>query len=136
MRGFRATDIVADLPWKPLIGTVLRIERTVHRRVPLSGRLAVSKAIAFFVSSACGLSASIWNAFIRNHWRIENSSHYVRDTTFGEDASRIRRNPDLAARLRSFAYNLMRAQGWQNIRNARYRAALDTSILLKIPAIA
>jgi hypothetical protein len=133
---FSAGDAIGDLAWKPLIGTVLRLERTVHRRVPTSARLARSKEIAFFVSSACGLPASSWNAFIRNHWRIENSSHYVRDTTFGEDASRIRKNPDIAARLRSFAYNLLRAQGWHDIRNARYRAALDFSIILKIPAIA
>jgi len=44
---------------------------------------------------------------IRGHWRIENGSHHVRDTTFAEDASRIRKNPDIAARLRSFAYNLL-----------------------------
>ena len=34
------------------------------------------------------------------HWRIENGSHYVRDMAFAEDASRIRKNPDIAARLR------------------------------------
>ena len=52
-----------------------------------------------------------WNEWIRAHWRIENGSHYVRDTAFAEDASRIRKNPDIAARLRSFAYNLIRAAG-------------------------
>ena len=30
---------------------------------------------------------------------------YVRDTAFAEDTSRIRKNPDIVARLRSFAYN-------------------------------
>ena len=60
-----------------------------------------------------------WNEWIRAHWRIENGSHYVRDTAFAEDASRIRKNPDIAARLRSFAYNLIRAAGGSNIRNAR-----------------
>ena len=56
-------------------------------------------------------------------WRIENGSHYVRDATFAEDASRIRKNPDIAARLRSFAYNLLRANGNENIKNARWRAS-------------
>jgi hypothetical protein len=32
-----------------------------------------------------------------------------------KDASRIRKNPDIAARLRSFAYNLIRASGDDNI---------------------
>jgi len=47
----------------------------------------------FLVSSAAGFSAKLWNAWIRGHWRIENGSHHVRDTTFAEDASRIRKNP-------------------------------------------
>jgi predicted transposase YbfD/YdcC len=39
----------------------------------------------------------------------QNRSHYVRDANLAEDASRIRKNPDIAARLRSFAYCLLRA---------------------------
>jgi predicted transposase YbfD/YdcC len=69
------------------------------------------------------------------HWRIENGSHYVRDTAFAEDASRIRKNPDIAARLRSFAYNLIRAAGGSNIRNARWRAALDLNLILQLPRL-
>jgi hypothetical protein len=33
----------------------------------------------------------------------------VRDTTFAEDASRVRKNSNIVARLRSLAYNLLRA---------------------------
>jgi hypothetical protein len=69
-------------------------------------------------------------------WCIENGSHYVRDTAFAEDASRIRKNPDIVARLRSFAYNLTRASGCDNIRNARWRAALDINLVLEMPALA
>ena len=71
------------------------------------------------------LSPEQWNAWIRGHWRIENGSHYMRDMAFAEDASRIRKNPDIAARLRSFAYNLLRARGNENIKSARWRAGLD-----------
>jgi hypothetical protein len=44
----------------------------------------------------------------RDHWGIENRSHYARDVTFAEDASRIHINPGIFARLRSFAYNILR----------------------------
>jgi hypothetical protein len=56
----------------------------------------------------------------------------VRDETFAEDASRVRKKPNIAARLRSFAYNLLRAGGNENIKNARWRAGLDINQLLKI----
>jgi hypothetical protein len=59
----------------------------------------------------------------------------VRDIAFAEDASRIRKNPDIVARLRSFAYNLLRASGCDNIKNARWRAAIDFETLLKMKQI-
>ncbi len=89
----------------------------------------------FWVSSASNQTPERWNEWIRAHWRIENGSHYVRDTAFAEDASRIRKNPDIVARLRSFAYNLIRAPGCDNIRNARWRAALDINLVLEMPTL-
>jgi hypothetical protein len=59
----------------------------------------------------------------------------VRDVVFAEDASRIRKNPDIAARLRSFAYNLLRAAGCENIKNARWRAALDLNLIIAMPGM-
>jgi hypothetical protein len=60
----------------------------------------------------------------------------VRDTAFAEDASHIRKNPDIVARLRSFAYNLLRADGCDNIKNARWRAAIDIDAIFKMRRIA
>ncbi len=71
----------------------------------------------------------------RAHWQIEKGSHYVRDMTFAEDASRIRKNPDIVARMRSFAYNLLRSQGIDNMKNARWRAALDLNQVLEITGL-
>lgn len=119
-------------PWQPLIKTVLRLERTVHKRNPETGLLARTNETVFWISSLDGIAPEIWNGWIRGHWRIENGSHYVRDAAFAEDASRIRKNPDIVARLRSFAYNLIRASGEDNIQNARYRAALDVSLAIKL----
>ena len=123
-------------PWDGLIKTVLRLERTVCKRDPKTGLCKQTDETVFWVSSASGQTPERWNEWIRGHWRIENGSHYVRDVTFAEDASRIRKNPDIAARLRSFAYNTIRAAGCQNVRNARWRAALDINHILKMPQIA
>ena len=54
---------------------------------------------------------------------------------FAEDASRIRKNPYFVARLRSFAYNLIKVAGCDNIRNAGWRAALDVSRALEMPGL-
>jgi predicted transposase YbfD/YdcC len=122
-------------PWEKLIKTVLRLERTVCKRDPATGLCKQTTEIVFWVSSASNQTPERWNEWIRAHWRIENGSHYVRDTAFAEDASRIRKNPDIAARLRSFAYNLIRASGCDNFRNARWRAALDINLVLEMPGL-
>ena len=119
-------------PWEPLIKTVLRLERSVCKRNPATGLCTHTNEVVFWASSAADQTPKRWNEWIRAHWRIENGCHYVRDTAFAEDASRIRKNPDIVARLRSFAYNLIRARGCDNIRNARWRAALDFNLLLEI----
>ena len=119
-------------PWEKLIKTVLRLERTVCKRDPKTGLCATTTETVFWVSSAEGIAPERWNEWIRGHWRIENGSHYVRDVAFAEDTSRIRKNPDIAARLRSIAYNLIRASGADNIKNARYRAALNIAFALNL----
>jgi len=48
----------------------------------------------------------------------------VRDVTLGEDASRIRTNPGIFARLRSFAANILRFNQIRSFRQNRYAAAL------------
>ena len=113
--------------WEASIKTVLSLKRTVHKRDPKTGLLIKTSETVFWVSSAEGMAPERWGEWIRGHWQIENASHYVRDVAFEEDASRIRKNPDIVARLRSFAYNLIRASGANNIQNARFCAALDVS---------
>jgi predicted transposase YbfD/YdcC len=49
----------------------------------------------------------------REHWGIENGSHYRRDVTLGEDASRIRKGdaPQVMASLRSAVIHLAQEVG-------------------------
>lgn len=72
---------------------------------------------------------------IRSHWHIENKNHYVRDVSLGEDASRIRKNPGIFARLRSFALNLFRINNVTNIKEALFKNALCFDNLLNYQGV-
>ena len=63
-------------------------------------------------------------------WGIENRDHHVRDRVLREDDSRIRRKPGVFARLRSFALNVLRANGVSNVSEAVYVNALSLDRLL------
>ncbi len=57
---------------------------------------------------------------VRGHWEIENRLHYVRDVTFDEDRSQVRRGsgPQMMASLRNLAISLLRMAGATNIASA------------------
>jgi hypothetical protein len=61
----------------------------------------------------------------RGHWSIENRSHYVRDVTMCEDASRIRKRsgPEVMAALRNATIGLLRTMGATNIAESLRRNA-------------
>ena len=75
---------------------------------PATGLLRHSAETAFYVSNT-PLTAACAAAAIRAHWRIDHTSHHSRDVTLGEGRSRIRTNPGVFARLRSFAFNVLKA---------------------------
>jgi hypothetical protein len=56
-------------------------------------------------------------AYNRGHWEIENRLHYVRDMTWDEDRSQVRkgRRPHAMATLRNLAISLLRLAGAKNI---------------------
>ena len=61
----------------------------------------------------------------RGHWSIENRSHYVRDVTMGEDASRVRKRsgPQVMAAFRNATIGWLRTMGVTNIAEALRRNA-------------
>ncbi len=73
-----------------------------------------SDETSFYISTTV-LSAKEFGLAIRNHWGIENRNHHVRDVTMKEDKSRIRTNPHIFARLRSFAINILRKNKVKNV---------------------
>jgi predicted transposase YbfD/YdcC len=90
---------------------------------------------AFYVANR-PLAAPRAAQAVRAHWAIETTSHYSRDVTLGEDRSRIRNNPGVFARLRSFAFNILKANRSSTLSQDRYRAALaGFNRLLKLAMI-
>lgn len=90
--------------------------------------------ISFYVSTLV-LSAQEFCQAIRNHWGIENRNHYVRDVTMGEDKSRIRVNPHIFAKLRSFALNILRRNNVDNVSLALFDNCMNLDLLLAYVAI-
>lgn len=95
----------------PSVGQVLR--RTCQRIILKTGE--VQEAVTYGIASlnwqeaGAGQVEGLW----RGHWGIENTVHYVRDVTMGEDAGQIRvgQAPHALAALRNGILSLLRSQG-------------------------
>lgn len=79
--------------------------RTTHHLK--SVRVTEETEIVFSSRPAADMNAAQLQAFRRGHWKIE-SLHYVRDVTFGEDASTVRTKhaPENLATLRNLVIGL------------------------------
>ena len=120
---FDPADKLAGTDWHPHVAAIIRVERNVFTRNAATGLLHHSTEIAFYISNKPVTAIRAAQA-IRAHWGIENTSHHSRDVTMGEDRSRIRTNPGVFARLRSFAFNILKANRTNTLSQDRYRAAL------------
>ena len=125
----------ADLPagWRSAIVAVARITRRTWRRDAGTGLWRRRDDVAYYACQV-RLDAPTLGRLVRGHWGIENRSHHVRDRILREDDSRIRTRPGVFARLRSFALNLLRANGVTNISEAIYANALSLDRLLALGA--
>ena len=89
----------------------------MRRRRPLNGKNSRkwSTETVYAVTSLTVTQASPAQLadFLRGHWSIEDSLHWVRDVTLGEDSSQIRtRNgPRVMASLRNLAITILRLTG-------------------------
>jgi len=112
-RTLKATTALNDyLNW-PGVGQVGQIESVVTRE----GKTTTE--VRRFVTSVprSGADGARLLSWVRGHWAIENRSHYVRDVTLGEDASRIRKGsgPEVMAAIRNATIGLLRLSGASNI---------------------
>lgn len=75
--------------------------------------------------------------FVRGHWTIENSIHYVRDWTWDEDRSQVRKGsgPRTMATLRNLAISLIKLHGFKNVAQATRRLQANPPAILDLLGI-
>jgi predicted transposase YbfD/YdcC len=106
----------------PTIRSIIAVER--HRTANGKGTVDTS----YYVSSLSPRHKLIGH-YIRQHWRIENSQHYILDVVFNEDASRIAMEDAVEnmALFRRFVMNIVKQSdcGAPSQRNKLKRASWD-----------
>ena len=132
---FPLTPETLPAPWNELLHTLIQVTRTTTSCSKKRGGGGTSTEIAYYLSTATDCTARDYAAIIRSHWGIENTHHYVRDMALGEDFSRVRKKPENVARLRSFALNLIRANGGENVSQELYRNALNVQRVLRYEGV-
>jgi predicted transposase YbfD/YdcC len=94
----------------------------------------ISKDIAIEVTSASRekMSAKDASRHTREHWGIENKSHYTRDTVYREDQNQswIGDGPCALASLRNFATGLFRMKKVKSIKEATEMVHMDRMLAL------
>jgi len=104
----------------PHVGQVFCIRRTTTdlEGNVVKGRKSTTE-VAYGLTSLSPDKASPADllAYNRGHWQIENRLHHVRDMTYDEDRSQVRkgRRPHAMATLRNVAISLLRLAGAKNI---------------------
>lgn len=112
VQALTVTDLGVDFPHAAQVAKVVR-----HRTDTKTGKQ--SRETVYIVTDLTSRQASPERiaTILRAHWVIENRLHFVRDTAFREDASKIRtgHGPENMATLRNFAINQLRSAGHTNI---------------------
>jgi predicted transposase YbfD/YdcC len=118
----------------PSVSQVALIRRDVFE---ISGQ-PVSKEIALMITSRepKKMTAASVNKNSRNHWGIENKSHYIRDTVYREDQNQTwdGNGPHALAITHNLAISLMRLKGVKAIKETTELIAADRTRALKFMA--
>ena len=106
--------LISDHDKWHLVEAIVKVERKKRVFDTKSKCWKWNNETSFYIATTV-FSAQVFCQAIRNHWGIENRNHHVRDVTMGEDKSRVRVNPHILAKLRSFALNILRVNNVQNV---------------------
>ncbi|MGQ4381558.1 transposase [Streptomyces sp. SAS_267] len=88
-----------------------------RRRIVTTGKVTLERIYGVTDLTAEQSDATEIARRVRGHWGIENKIHHVRDTTYAEDASRVRTGtaPRAMASLRNLAIGALRLANQRNI---------------------
>lgn len=110
----------------------------IRRDVREISGLLLSKEIALMITSRdpSKMTAAGINKATREHWGIENSSHYPRDTVYREDHCQAWRGeaPQVLASLHNLALGLFHLKGVRKIKETTERIAADRTRALHFMA--
>lgn len=122
-RRLTVSAALVDYSTWPGVHQVFRLEReTILRK---TGEIRAETVYGVTSLAAARADADRLLQIVRQHWRIENHSHWVRDVTFDEDRSHVRcgSTPEVMAAIRNAAIGLLRISGEVNIAAACRRLA-------------
>jgi predicted transposase YbfD/YdcC len=131
----KTTNWITDSAWKLLLATVIAVYRIRIMYNTKTKQWDTTEETSYYICNSDEYTAIEFCDAIRNHWGIENCNHYVKDTAFKEDASKIRKKPNRMAVLRSFALNILRVNDITNVCQALYRNAINYDRLKKYIAV-
>lgn len=120
--------------WDDSIQSILKVSRTRLVFDTKTNAWQDTSETSWYISTTV-LDAETCCRGIRQHWGVENRNHYVRDVTLQEDASRIRINPTIFARLRSLTLNILRSNKVTNICKELYENSLKFERLFRYPEL-
>jgi hypothetical protein len=127
-----ASDQLAGYLDFPYARQVFRLERTTTK---LDGSL-LRREVIFGITSLHQRKGPARRLLElnRGHWGIENRLHWVRDVTFDEDRSQVRKGAGLQvmAALRNLAIGLLRRAGAKNIAAALRHCARHVEKTLRL----
>jgi predicted transposase YbfD/YdcC len=122
-RRLQASTMLNEYVEWPGVQQVFRLERQVIQKK--TGEVKSQTLYGITSLSEEEVDVEQLLTFVRQHWHIENKSHWVRDVVFDEDHSQLRRRrlPHVMATLRNAVISLLRAHGINGIAKARRRFA-------------
>jgi len=117
----------------PYAKVVFRIERQVSKLDGRAARVEVVHGLTSRPGSTPACAQALLE-LVRGHWTIENRLHWVRDVTFDEDRSQVRKGngPRVMATLRNLAISILRLGGARFISKALRWCARDHQRALRL----